>query len=447
MGRVLADITPLRRRTFRNLWLGQTVSGLGSQLTIVAVAYQAYRLTHSTPVVGLISLAQLGPLLVGSLWGGAIADSMDRRRMLMITQVALAATSAGLAVNALFPHPSLWPLFACTAASAAFQGADHPARKAALPMIVPPAELPAALALQQIMFQTALVAGPALAGLLIGATALSTVFWLDVASFSASLAAVTLLPPLVPQGGGRRAGVASMTEGLRYLRGQRLLAATYWIDLDAMVFGMPRAVFPALALGLFRGGAGTLGLLYAAPGAGALAGALLTGWVPRVRHQGRAVIVCVFVWGAAIAGFGLVPVLWVGVGLLALAGAADVVSAVFRNSILQMTVPDHLQGRLSGTYIAVVTGGPRLGDAEAGGAAAIGGAQFAVWSGGLACIAGLGLLVWRVPELWRHSAGADFSTGEARDAAALAIAELTESPPDLAVAELTESPPDLRSPS
>jgi MFS family permease len=416
MPRLLADVRPLRHRHFRNLWIGQTVSGVGSQLTIVGVAYQAYRLTHSTPIVGLISLAQLVPILVGSLWGGAVADAMDRRRLLLTTQAV--------------PHPALWPLFVFTAASAGFQGVDTTTRKAALPMIVPPGELPAALALQQVTFQLALVAGPAVAGLLIGLVGLSTVFWIDVVSFGASTLSVLLLPRLVPQGGGRRAGVGSITEGLHYLRGQRLLSATYWVDLDAMVFGMPRAVFPALALGLYRGGASTLGLLYAAPGAGALIGALLTGWVSRVRHQGRAVIVCVFIWGAAIATFGFVPVLWIGIGLLGLAGAADVVSAVFRNSILQMSVPEHLQGRLSGTYIAVVTGGPRLGDAEAGAAAAIGGPQFAVWSGGLACIAGLAFLTWRVPELWRQSAGTHVSAPPAVDGAAGdAAAQLGQAPP------------------
>jgi len=401
--RVFADLTPLRRHNaFRRLWLGQIISGLGSQLTIVGVAYQAYRLTGSTLVVGLVSLVQLGPLLIGSLGGGAIADAQDRRRLLIVTQLILAATSAGLATNALLPHPQLWPLFACTAASAAFQGVDGPTRKAALPMIVPVADLPAALALQQIVFQLAQVVGPALAGLLIATAGLSLVFWLDVVSFGAALIAAWLLPRLVPVGGGRKAGLASVTEGLRYLRGQRLLAATYWIDLDAMVFGMPRAVFPALAIGLFGGGARTLGLLYAAPAAGALVGALFTGWVARVHHQGRAVVTCVLIWGLAIAVFGAVPLLWLALALLALAGAADVVSAIFRSSILQATVPDELQGRLSGTYIAVVTGGPRLGDGEAGVAAAIGGPQFAVWSGGLACIAGLGVLLWRAPELWRQ---------------------------------------------
>jgi len=254
--RVFADLTPIRRnRHFRRLWVGQLVSSIGSQLTTVGVAYQAYHLTHRTWIVGAVSLVQLFPLLVGSLWGGSVADARDRRRVLLVTQVFLAATSAGLALNAAFPHPALWPLFVCTAASAAFQGVDFPTRRAVVPMIVPGQDLPAALALQQILMQVAAVAGPALAGLLIAAAGRGVVFALDVASFAAALVAVALLPPLAPAGGGRKAGLASVTEGLRYLRGQRVLASTFWIDLDAMVFGMPRAVFPALASGVFGGGA------------------------------------------------------------------------------------------------------------------------------------------------------------------------------------------------
>ncbi len=429
MPRLLADISPLRKhRAFRRLWFGQAISGLGSQLTIVGVAYQTYRLTNSSFMVGLVSLVQLGPLLVGALWGGSIVDAHDRRRVLLVTQVVLAATSLGLAVNAALPHPVLWPVFACTAASAAFQGVDMPARRAALPMIMPLEDLPAALALQQVLFQLASVVGPAAAGLLIAKLSLSVVYACDVASFGAGLTAVVLLPSLVPMGGGTPAGWRSVAEGMRYLRGQRLLASTFLIDIDAMVFGMPRALFPALGTHFFGGGAGTVGLLYSAPAAGALVGALLTGWVAAVRRQGRAVIVAVVAWGAAIAVFGLVRVLWVGLLLLALAGAADVVSAVFRNAILQMTVPDHLQGRLNGVFTAVVTGGPRLGDAEAGAVAAVGGVQLSVVSGGLACIAGVGLLVWRVPELWRQDVRAPTRAKE-REAVVDAVIELTESEP------------------
>jgi MFS family permease len=423
VARFVVDISPLRRYPqFRRLWAGQVVSGLGSQLTVVAVSFQAYSLTHSTLVVGLLGLAQLVPLLAGALWGGAVADAMDRRKVLIVTQLAMATAVGGLVVNASLAHPSVWALFVCTAASAGFQGADWPARRAALPMLVGEDDVTAAIALQTTIAQLAIVAGPALAGVLIATIGLSAVYGIDVATFGAALVAAVLLPRLVPSGGGTPMGLRSMTDGFRHLRGEKLLSATYWIDLNAMIFGMPRAVFPALATGLFGGGAGVLGLLYAAPGAGSLIGSLFTGWCSRVRHQGRAIAACVVVWGMTIALFGIIPVLWIGLVLLALAGAADVVSAVFRQAVQQRAVPEHLQGRLSGTFFAVVAGGPRLGDAEAGVAAAIGGPQFAVWSGGVACVVGVGVLLWRSPELWRDNGGGRQLTDAERESA---IAEST----------------------
>ncbi|HUY66855.1 MAG TPA: MFS transporter [Acidimicrobiales bacterium] len=431
MARFVVDVSPLRRyRHFRRLWAGQVVSGMGTQLTLVAVSFQAYSLTRSTLVVGLIGLVQLLPLLAGALWGGTLADAMDRKRVLVLTQVAMAAAVGGLVVNASRPHPAVWPLFVCTAAGAGFQGVDWPARRAALPMLVDDGDVTAAIALQTSIQQLALVAGPALAGVLIATIGLGAVYAIDVATYGVALVAALLLPALVPSGGGTPMGLRSMTEGFRHLRRQRLLSATYWIDLNAMIFGMPRAVFPALGVGLFGGGAGTVGLLYAAPGAGALAGSLFTGWCSRVRHQGRAIAACVVVWGVTIALFGIIPVLWIGLTLLALAGAADVVSAVFRQAVQQRTVPEHLQGRLSGTFFAVVAGGPRLGDAETGAAAAVGGPQFAVWSGGLACVVGVGVLIWRVPELWRDDGGGRELSAEAQtDAIAEVTTELGEGEP------------------
>jgi MFS family permease len=423
VARLVLDITPLRRyRHFRRLWAGQVLSGLGSQLTLVAVSFQAYRITHSTLIVGLISLVQLVPLLAGSLWGGTLADAMDRKRILVLTQVASAVSIGGLVVNASFSHPAVWPLFVCTAAGAGFQGIDWPARRAALPMLVAEEDVIGAIALQTTIQQLALVAGPALAGVLIATVGLSAVYGIDVGTFAVAFVAALLLPRLVPTGGGTPMGLRSMAEGFRHLRKEKLLSATYWIDLNAMIFGMPRAVFPALGTQLFGGGAGVVGLLYAAPGAGALIGSLFTGWCGRVRHQGRAIGACVVVWGASIALFGIVPVLWIGLSLLALAGAADVVSAVFRQAVQQRAVPEHLQGRLSGTFFAVVAGGPRLGDAETGVAAAVGGPQFAVWSGGLACVVGVGALLWRVPELWRDNGGGQPLSAEAEHEA---IAEVT----------------------
>ena len=431
MARLFVDITPVRRyRHFRRLWAGQAVSGFGSQLTLVAVSFQAYHLTRSTLMVGLVGLAQLFPLLAGALWGGSLADSMDRRRVLLITQVAMAAAVGGLVVNASSSRPAVWPLFACTAASAGFQGIDWPARRAALPMIVGQEDVTSAIALQTSVAQLALVAGPALAGVLIATIGLSAVYGIDVATFAVALVAALLLPALVPSGGGTPMGLRSMTEGFRHLRGEKLLSATYWIDLNAMIFGMPRAVFPALAVHLYGGGAGVVGLLYAAPGAGSLVGSVLTGWCGRVRHQGRAIVACVVVWGTTIGFVGVIPVLWAGVVLLGLAGGADVVSAVLRQAVQQRTVPDHLQGRLSGTFFAVVAGGPRLGDAEAGLAAAVGGPQFAVWSGGLGCVVGALVLLWRAPELWRDDGGGqDLTAAAEREAIAEVTSELGESEP------------------
>jgi MFS family permease len=431
VSRFIVDINPLRKyRDFRRLWAGQMVSGMGSQLTLVAVSFQAYGLTHSTLIVGLIGLAQLVPLLAGALWGGTLADAMDRKKVLVLTQVSMATAVAGLVVNASFSHPAVWPLFVCTAANAGFQGIDWPARRAALPMLVDHDDVTAAIALQTTIQQLAFVVGPALAGVLIAAAGLGAVYGIDVATFGVALVAAVLLPSLVPSGGGTPMGLRSMAEGFRHLRKEKLLSATYWIDLNAMIFGMPRAVFPALGVGLFGGGAGAVGLLYAAPGAGALVGSLFTGWCGRVRHQGRAIAACVVAWGATIALFGIVPVLWIGLVLLAVAGAADVVSAVFRQAVQQRAVPEHMQGRLSGTFFAVVAGGPRLGDAEAGVTAAIGGPQFAVWSGGLACLVGVGVLLWRVPELWRDAGGGRaLSAQERYEAVAEATSELSEGEP------------------
>ncbi len=431
MAALFADISPLRRsRNFRRLWSGQTISAMGSQLTLVALAYQTFHLTHSTFMVGLLGFIGLIPLLAGALWGGTLADAWDRRRVLTLTQTAMAVAVGGLALNASLDRPRIWVLFVCAAASAGFQGIDWPARRAALPVLVEADDVTAAVTLQTTTMALSMVVGPALGGVLIARLGLTPVYLIDVASFAVSLTVVRLLPRLVPRGGGTPMGLRSMAEGFRHLKSERLLSATYWIDLNAMIFGMPRAVFPALAVHLYGGGAGVVGLLYAAPGAGALVGSLFTGWTARIRHQGRAIAACVAVWGGTIAVVGLVPVLWVGLALLAVAGGADVISAVFRQNVQQRAVPDHLQGRLSGTFFAVVAGGPRLGDLETGVAAAIGGPEFAVWSGGLACVIGVGVLLWRVPELWADAGG-----GQPLDAAA------TEEAVSEAITELGEGEP------
>lgn len=400
--RLLSDVTPLRESPqYRLLYGGELLAFLGSQLTVVAVPLQVYLQTRSSLAVGLVGLAQLGPLLACSLVGGVVVDAVDRRVLLVWVQLARGALSLGLVANALRPEPALWPLYVLTAAGAGLQAVDAPARTAAIPAMVRRELLPAAAALHQILMQVGVVAGPAVAGLLVARAGLAAAYAIDVATFLLASLLALALRPLPPGAGAARAGVASVMEGFRFLRGRRALQGTFLIDLNAMVFGMPRALFPALGTELFGGGPGTVGLLYAAPGAGALLGALTAGWVGGVRRQGRAVLVAVTVWGAAITVFGLVSWLPLALALLAVAGAADVVSAVFRNAILQLTVPDGLRGRLAAIHIAVVTGGPRLGDAEAGAVAALTSPQVSVVTGGLACLAGVALLAWRIPELDR----------------------------------------------
>ena len=412
-GGVLVDTGPLRRhRDFRRLWGGQLVSQVGSQLTIVAVSYQTYRLTGSTAMVGLVSLGQLLPLLAGSLIGGPLVDAWDRRRVMMFTQFMLAAGSAGLTANALLGHPQVWPLFACTAESAAFQGLDWSARRAALWHLVPAGELPAAISVQSAANQFTTVAGPAAAGLLIAHAGFPLVYGLDLGSFGVALVSVLLLPPLLPDRGGQPANLASLIGGLRYLRSSQPLAGIFVIDLGAMVFGLPRAVFPALATNLYGGGAATVGYLNAAPGLGALAGSLLTGRISRVHRPGRAVAVCVVLWGLTITAFGLVPWLPAALALLAAAGAADVVSAVFRMMMVQQVTPDGMQGRVNSLIYAGIQGGPRLGDAEAGAAAALGGPQFAAWSGGLLSVLTAVVTCWLLPGMWRYDARAPGRPGD-----------------------------------
>jgi MFS family permease len=405
-GRILVDTTPLREsRDFRLLFTGQLISTLGNQLTVVAIPFQVYGLTHSSLQVGAVSLAQLLPFIAGALAAGPIGDSVDRRPIMVWTAAALALTSAVLAVNAAVAHPSLVVIYVVSSLAAGLMGFSNTARMASVPGLVERRQLPAAFAMNQIVIQVGVIVGPALSGILLG-IGLPLVFGLDAASFVVACACTALMAPIPPAHDGR--GVSpwqSTKEGLRYLRSRQALQGVYLIDINAMVFGMPRALFPAMAGSVFGGGTITLGFLYAAPGVGALVGAVTTGWIASVRRQGWAVIIAVAVWGAAIAVFGLVDTLWIALVMLAVAGWADVISAVLRNTMLQTSIPERFRSRMSSIQMAVVQGGPRLGDMESGLVATVTSIEFAVVSGGLACIVGAALIGALMPGFRRHVAG------------------------------------------
>ncbi len=401
--RIAADTTPLKESAdYRRWWFGYSLSFTGTQLTQFAIPLQVYAITRSSLYVGLVGLVVVFPLVVMGLFGGAIADAVDRRRLTLITSTGLMVLSTILALLAAAGVHRLSLLYVIAGVQGAFSATDSSARGAILPRLVRRELLPSANALGQLGFQTGLSAGPLLGGVLVGSFGFAWAYGLDAASFVAVLYAIWRLPVMPPEGGGSRAGVASVLEGLRFLGPRKNLLMTFLVDINAMVFGMPRALFPAIGAIWFHGGAGTVGLLAAAPSLGALLGAMTSGWAAHVRRQGLAVLVSVAIWGGSIALFGFTRVLWLALILLAIAGAADMVSAIFRNTILQVATPDALRGRLQGVFIVVVTGGPRIGDVEAGSVAAAFGTQLSVVTGGLACLVGVGLLAAMFPSFARY---------------------------------------------
>ncbi len=399
---LLVDISPLRDSSaYRRLLSNDLLAAGASQVGVVALPFQIYTLTHSSLLVGLIGLVALVPLLAGAVTAGAIADSFDRRRLLVISQVTAAACLAALAALAARGDPPLIALYALAAVQAFASAIESPVRNAVVPQLVGLERVPAASALNQTVDQLSQIAGPAVAGLLLAGVGLTRTYMIGACGYSLALATAAMLPALRPHGAGAPPGLRAVVDGLRFARTRPALLGTFAIDLNAMIFGMPRALFPALAQATFRVGPQGLGLLYSAPAVGALLGALTSGWVGAVRRQGTAVIAAVVVWGLSIAAFGLVPgdLFWLALGLLALAGAADVVSAVFRNTIMQQEAPDRMRGRMAALHIAVVTSGPRLGDLEAGTVARLTSVEVSVVSGGLICIAGAAVLSLLMPAL------------------------------------------------
>ncbi len=406
--RIVADLTPLRAsRDFRLIWSGLLVSELGYQFTLVATYVQVTRLTGSAAAVGAIGLAGFVALVVGSLLGASFLDALDRRRVLIWSQVGYMAGSAILLAAALHGRPPVGVVYLAVALIAGISAIEGPTRSAMTPRLVGRDLVSSAMALNQIIWNGTGLVGPALAGVVIARLGLPWAYGIDLATYGAMLAAAWRIRPVPPEPTeGATRGLAAVREGFAYLRGRRVLGSTFLIDIIAMVFGMPRALFPILAVQRFHGGPEVVGLLFSAPAVGALLGAATTGWVRHVRRQGAAVIWAVVLWGLGIAAFGLVgDRLSLALACLAFAGGADVISAVFRSTILQLSVPDALRGRLSAIHILVVTGGPRLGDLEAGLVAAAFTPQVSIVSGGVLCVLGATLLAWRVPELRRYRTG------------------------------------------
>ncbi|MDT0396138.1 MULTISPECIES: MFS transporter [Streptomyces] len=400
------DTRPLRRPAYRRLWSSTIVTAVGSQLTAVAVPKQIYDITGSSAWVGTASLAGLLPLIVFALWGGAIADSMDRRKLLLITNSGIAVTSLLFWIQAVTGLESVAVLMLLLALQQAFWGLNAPARSASIARLVPAEELPAANALGSTVMQTGQIAGPLLAGALIPVIGLPELYLIDAVALCVTVWAVYRLPALPPLTAVKAgsAGLRGILEGFRYISGHAVLLLSFLADIVAMVLGMPRALFPQLASETYApyGEGFALGLLFAAIPVGAVAGGLFSGTFSRARRHGWMVIGAVVVWGVAITGFGLSGSLWLAVAFLALAGVADMVSMVFRGAILLSAATDEMRGRMQGVFTVVVAGGPRLADVLHGTAGSAFGPRTAVAGGGILVIVAILTLTATMPALRRY---------------------------------------------
>ena len=397
------DLAPLREsREFRLLFIAQGVSFAGSMITYVAIPFQVYELTHSSLVVGLVSLAELLPILLMSFVGGALADAVDRRRMVRITQISACAVVAVLVVNAALPHPQLWVLFVLVVVAAGVDAVERPSLDALVPRIVARDKLTAAAALESLRGNLGQVLGPPVAGVLIATVGLPATYGVDVATFLVATVALTLMRAVPPAPDAEGVNLRAALAGLRYAAGRGDLLGSYLVDINAMFFGMPMALFPQIASGL--GGPAILGLLYTAPSVGSLLATITSGWTRSVRHHGRAIAFAAGSWGVAIVVFGFARSLWLALLGLAAAGAADMISGLFRSTLWNQTIPDSMRGRLAGIEMISYTSGPALGNLEAGVVGSLAGVRASVVSGGILCIIGTAVLSAVLPQLWKYRA-------------------------------------------
>ena len=403
---MVIDTEPLRVPAFRRLWTGTAITAIGSQFTTVAVPKQVYDLTGSSGYVGLTGAVAMVPLLIFGLWGGAIADTVDRRTLLLFGNAGIAVVSALLWIQAWLGIGSVWLVLALLAFNQAFFAINLPTRSAIVARLVEPGLLPSATALSSTMNMFGTVFGPMAAGALMPVLGLPVLYLFDTIALILTMYTVWRLPALPPLSGQvRTAGLRDVLDGFRYMGTQKVLLTSFVVDIIAMVAGMPRALFPEMAERTFgdpHGGGLALGWLYAAIPIGSLASGLFSGWLGRVRRQGVAVVVAICGWGLAVAGFGLVRSLWAAVALLALAGAADMISASDRQSVLQAAATDEMRGRMQGAFTVVVAGGPRVADLTHGWTATAVGAATAATGGGLLVVVLIVVAIALLPAFWRY---------------------------------------------
>lgn len=399
-GAYTIDVAPLKvSRDFRLLFIGQSVSFFGSMMTFVVLPWQMYQLTKSSLAVGLLGVAEFVPILFMAFIGGALADYVDRRHMVRLTELLMAVGSGVLILNSLLPRPRAWILFVCAAAFAALNGLQRPSLEALAPRLVSAELIPAASALNFLGRNTGSVVGPALGGLLAATVGPALAYSIDLLTFVVSLAALWMMRAVPPPPEADRPSLRSITEGLRYAKSRPELMGTYLVDINAMFFGMPMALFPAIATAF---GGASVGLLYSAPSVGALLAVLTSGWTGRVHRHGLAVVIAAGVWGVAIICFGFANHLWLALLCLAISGAADMVSGIFRMTIWNQTIPDYLRGRLAGIEMVSYTTGPLLGNAESGIVASLFSVRTSIVSGGILCVLGTGLLALALPAFVRY---------------------------------------------
>jgi MFS family permease len=411
---VALDLTPLRvSRDYRLLFAAYAVTFFGSMMTFVVLPVQLYQLTGSTLAVGLLSAVEFVPILLMAFVGGALADAVDRRLMLRVTELLLALGTLGLIFNALLDEPRVWVLYVSAAGFATLNGLQRPSLDALVPRLVAPELIPSAAALNTIRAEIGMIGGPVVGGLIVASFGPAVAYFVDFLTFVVCLVLLWRMRAVPPPVGADQPSVRAVVEGLRYAWARPELMGTYLVDINAMFFGMPMALFPAVAAGL--GAPGSVGLLYAAPAVGALLVSLTSGWARRVSRHGLAVALAAAGWGIAVVGFGFAPSLWAAVLFLVLAGAADMVSGLFRSTIWNQTIPDHLRGRLAGIEMVSYTTGPLLGNARAGGVAQYFGVQASIVSGGLLCVAGTALLVALLPSFLRYDGRAGVARKRAEE--------------------------------